>query len=360
MREALHKQLEELRQLAEGRASERTLETRVVLILERLGWMATQIEQDVPLTPRGNDRADIVVRVGERHAVLVEVKRRGEMRGAEEQLRRYCQLLTPRPRLAFLTDGVRWSVFYASLNQVRELYTGEAMIDAEAIIDMLLIISPESLSETNLALRFDFLDVVEQGLSRLSSQEQSRLLPCYMTTISFLLGKELPMMATPVAVAVPVVAVVPTPPEARAREDTPPSDGELLILDVLNPPLRHSKMRGRVAGVDVTSWRTVVHVAVRHAVEAGMTGAEIRDLTSINLREEHFNEDGFAPVTGTSLSVQAMDANRSWTSAFSLIRRLNLPVEITVDWTEKANEDWRGKRGMLRWVPSGDKLASLP
>lgn len=351
MREALQRQLQELGRLAENGASERTLETRVVLILERLGWSALQIEQDVPLTQRGNDRADIVVRASERHAVLLEVKRRGEMRGAEEQVRRYCMLLTPRPRLAFLTDGIQWNVYYASQSEVRGLYSGNVAENADSIIDLLQIISPEYLSENNLALRFDFLDVVEQGLSRLSNHEQLRLLPCYITTITSLLGSNLPVTVT-TALTPSDIPEVPNTSPAPASNDTPTGTVGPLMLDVLNPPLRHSKMRGQIGGVDVSSWRHIVHVAIRNAVERGLSANEIRNLTSVNLREEHFTQDGFTPVTGTNLSVQAMEANRSWGVAFALIRRLNLPVEVAVDWTEKANEDWRGKQGVLRWAPN--------
>lgn len=349
MRETLEELLTELSELSKRGASERELETDIVGLFRQIGWSRTQIKQDVPLTPRGIDRADIVIRADERHSILIEVKGNGELRGAEEQVRRYCMLLTPRPRIAFLTDGTQWSVFYTSHSEVRKLFSGDVGKDIGTILDLLLVVTPERMGESDFGLRFDFLDAIDHGLSRLNTQEQLRLLPCYITTVLSLLGAELPTVITEIKLLSPTVE----PKAVLLKEPQPETpETELTMLDLRNPPLRYSKMRGTIGDVEVTSWRSAVHIAIKFAFDAGMSATEIRNISFVNMREEHFVEDGFAPVVGTPFCVQAMESNRSWSSAFCLLKRLNTPVDIAVNWTEKANDNWHGKQGILRWTPT--------
>lgn len=187
MRDILEKKLQELNRLSKGGASERTLETRIVLLLEYLGWSSDKIRQDVTVTAK--DRADIVVQADDSCTVLIEVKVYGEFKDAREQTERYCKLL--RPRLALLTDGDQWHIFYVGKVEITRLYTGEVESNIEGIIDYLLVITQERFNSAKLSERFSMLDSIDDAFSRLNNEDKVAYHIWHQTTIaSFLRNAE--------------------------------------------------------------------------------------------------------------------------------------------------------------------------
>ncbi len=108
----LEADLVEIAELSRSGAAERDIETEVVQVFKKAGWPRLQINQDVSVSEKANDRVDIILKLDNRPALLAEIKRYGKTHDAESQVRRYCSLVRPSPRLAFLTDGVRWIVYY--------------------------------------------------------------------------------------------------------------------------------------------------------------------------------------------------------------------------------------------------------
>lgn len=349
-------QLQRIRQSAITGASERRIETLIALLLSSLGWADRQIDQDVALSDRGTDRADIVLRPDSRSSLLIEVKRHGELRGADEQLWRYARLLRPEPRLAIVTDGVTWRIFYVGRSALLSLYeaTISNNLDEQSALlaTSLSEITPSHFATERTGDRLNYLNLIEDSLARLNDTEQLRLRPYFVETVRCVLQVE-----TAIAQVDPVVQQeIPisvdtsvTSPEASPSA----TDSDLIILDIRHPLLKHSRMEGHI-GIEggITSWRSLVHVAVRNAVLAGLSANDIRNLTQANIREGSHTEDGFAIVTGTNVSIQAMEALRSWTTAFALVRHLALPIEVTVRWGERAGEEWQGRIGLLKWTPN--------
>ena len=173
-------ELEELSYIARA-ASEREIETEVVLILKKVGWARSQIKQDETLSDKGADKADIVLRIDGEPLILVEVKKYGQARDADNQVKRYCSLL--RPKLAILTDGVRW-VFYF-VGQAGAIPILEAVVpnDTASVDTVLTAFSPHSLSLLLQTGAFQYLDIVEQGLKQRSGDIQKQLRHFFASTV---------------------------------------------------------------------------------------------------------------------------------------------------------------------------------
>ena len=112
-------ELGEIGGIARG-ASERAIETEVVHVLKRAGWPRAQINQDVPISDKGVNKADIVLRLDGQPVILVEVKIRpfagcGQLGqsllppGAmPRSLLRNLHLSDPSAQLSKISDSCKW------------------------------------------------------------------------------------------------------------------------------------------------------------------------------------------------------------------------------------------------------------
>lgn len=334
------KTLQEIGELSQTGASEREIETEIVALLKELGWSRPHIKQDVSLSDKATDKADIVITVNNL-SFLFEIKRNGELRGAEEQVRRYCRLLIPSPKMAFLTDGVRWTIFYVGREYILKLAELAWRDSADQIALFLQTMEQfRALPEDQTSL-FEYLDLIDEGLQKRSDFVQANLVGYFVSTILYLLSvpRSKQIQSTPVPV--------------ESATQAPNSD--VFQLPLLTPPLKYSKMQGILGGRNVDSWRSLVHAAIAASIESGMTAQQIHQITKVNLRDGTFAEGGFVPVANTSISVQGMEARRSWQVALTLAQRLKIPIEIEVTWYPQAPEELHSKVGTLKWHPEPNK-----
>lgn len=356
-------ELEEIAEIARG-ATEREIETEVVSILKRAGWPRSQINQDVPISDKGADKADIVLRLDNQPVILVEVKKHGHSRDADNQVNRYCRLLRPSPKLAILTDGARWVLYY--VGQAGAIPVQEATVPKETdiVVSLLGAFDPKNLSASLHAGVFQFLDIVEQALRERSEEAQKHLRPFFASTVKSLLmpsagstGSVLPVIIMPQNVPVQVKELAEKEqsrkgPVTRKQPDQEKSDtrGE---YDPGQPPsLAFTTLTtASFAGSTATNWNDLLRVSVKTALISGQTKHDIQRITSVNIQDGTVTERGYSPLTGTDVSVQGQTADESWQNALKLARKLGCVIEARFRWRDNEKASHPGASGVLRWSP---------
>ncbi len=99
--------------------------------------------------------------------------------------------------------------------------------------------------------------------------------------------------------------------------------------------LWHTRVEGMVANSVISSWKDVVHEAIRAAYRAGITDLHNYVLAGMNIVEGVAETRGFRQVAGTPFSVQGKDADKSWQYACELARWARCTIDVTVSWLDK-------------------------
>ena len=351
-------ELEEIAAIARG-ASEREIETEVVHILKRAGWPRAQINQDVPISDKGADKADIVLRLDGQPVILVEVKKYGHSRDADNQVNRYCRLLRPSPKLALLTDGVRWVLYY--VGSAGAIPIQEATVPAETatVASMLSAFAPGNLSALLSVGVFQYLDIVEQGVQERSEDAQKHLRPFFVSTVKALLMPEGKLLTEAISPVInPVMKPASTleqPKKAHIKGALSNSQDsrEQSEYDPAKPPSLAftTLITARFGDDTATNWNDLLRVAVRNALALGQTRQDIQRMTSINVQDGTITEKGYSPLSGTDISVQGLTADESWQNTLKLAKRLGCVVEVHFCWRQNEKASYPGQSGVLHWEP---------
>ena len=355
-------ELEELVEISK-RATEREIETEVVHIFKQIGWPRSQINQDVPISDKGADKADIVLRLDGVPIILVEVKKHGHLRDADNQVNRYCRLLRPSPKLALLTDGVRWTLYYVGQIGAIPIQEASALEETADVATMLTAFNPTSLSAALQSGVFQYLDIVEEGLQERSDDTQKHLRQFFTSTVIALLmpsGSPKPA-SVPEMAAIPQLQTIPpkeavsgteASPSHAAKRAVQPHDAVVEYNALHPPPLKFTSLVAASFGKDTASnWNDLLRAAVRNTFNSGRTLQDIRRTTGINIQEGTVIERGYAPVAGTTLSLQGMTADESWQNALKLAQKMECSIEATFRWQDKEQASHPGEAGVLRWQP---------
>ena len=344
-------ELEEIADVARG-ASEREIETEVVHLFKGLGWPRSQINQDVPISDKGADKADIVLRLDGQPVVLVEVKKHGHSRDADDQVNRYCRLLRPSPKLALLTDGVRWVFYYVGQDGAFPVQEATVPKETLVVLSLLTAFSPKSLTASTQAGAFQYLDLIEQALQERSEDVQRRLRPLFASTLKSLL--------MPAGEASTGTAGSQSEP-SRVREQadvtrTRATRGEKIEAsryDAANPPgLTFTTLIAASFGKDTaTNWNDLLRVAVKTAYASGLTKQDIQRITSVNIEDGSVTERGYSPLVGVDVSVQGQTADEAWQNALNLARKLGCAIEASFRWRDNDKAFHPGESGLLHWQP---------
>lgn len=348
-------ELEDLAEMSK-RATEREIETEVVHIFKQIGWPRSQINQDVPISDKGADKADIVLRLDGVPMILIEVKKHGHLRDADNQVNRYCRLLRPSPKLAFLTDGIHWTLYY--VGQIGAISIQEASVPQEtaSVASMLTAFNPNSLSTSLQAGAFQYLDIVEEGLQERSEDTQKHLHHFFTSTVSALLMPAEPGISNPLPSQIasqdqPILLYKAFKALPKAKFDQP--QNPLVEYNALQPPILKftTILTAHFAGDVASNWNDLLRAAVRSTLNAGQTIQDIRRATSINVQEGSVVDRGYAPVEGTNLSLQGMTADESWQNALKLAQKTECSIDAEFRWQDKQKAAYPGGRGFLRWQP---------
>lgn len=126
--------------------------------------------------------------------------------------------------------------------------------------------------------------------------------------------------------------------------------------DLSQANLFFTQVSGTFAGKSVSSWKELLHEAIRATTVAGLTIDTLRDLTEAHIVEGVFDERGYSPVNATPYSAQSMDAERSKRAAFAVAERLGYSVELGVTWGEHSRipQELRGRTIEIRHSPQNE------
>jgi len=136
-------------------------------------------------------------------------------------------------------------------------------------------------------------------------------------------------------------------------QQTPNLDIAFSILDPYDPPgLRFTRVIGaEVAGEKAHNWNELVQVAHRQAHAKSKDIDAVRSATLSKIVVGRKNDSGFHYVSDLNLSIQNVDADKAWKSAFHLAKRFNLNISVDVEWPDKDGAEMPGKKGRLTWPP---------
>ena len=95
-------------------------------------------------------------------------------------------------------------------------------------------------------------------------------------------------------------------------------------------------------------WKPLLEAAIRAALKRSVTLTELQAILSTNLRSGEYNQQGFHPIHGTSVSMQGMNADNSLQNILILAKRLRMPLRIRLIW-EKGQLS--NQVGLLEWNP---------
>jgi hypothetical protein len=351
-------ELEELAQTAPG-AAEREIETEVVYVLKQAGWPRSHINQDVPVSDKGADKADIVLKLDSKPVILVEIKKPGHSRDADNQVNRYCRLLRPSPKLALLTDGVRWVLYYVGKAGAIPIQEASVPSETETVVAILTALAPESLAASIDAGVFQYLDIVEQGLQERSEDAQKHLRPFFASTVKFLLiPSKKPVLDDISGFVMPQnIPLQSTAQSISTRIDpkqiAPQENYEQVEFDPFHPPSLAftTELTAIFGSVAATKWNALLSVAVKSALDAGHTKQDIQHITKINIQEGRSTDKGFSQIVGTQLSIQGQDANHAWQNTLRLAQTLECEIKAEFRWKDIEKAAYPGKHGIIHWQP---------
>ena len=329
-------------------ASEREIETDIVFLLRELGWERRQIRQDVSLSDK--DKADIVLQVRNDATLLFEAKRKGRTRGEEAQLNRYCRMLRPSPKIAFLSDGIRWAIFFVGERNLVPLQDYHLPDDIHEVALFFESLKPEKLTALNLSV-FDFLAQSEASCRRLNDEEYGKLLPHFIATFRHLVLSNVTLeFPTQNGFLKPISNGVSNENDGDDKSGPVDNthDGVITLNCDAPPSLTFTSVQAQFQDVSYNNWNNLAGAALKAGVLVGLPEEELRVISGANVRENQSAEKNFKAIEGTNFSFQNMDANRCWQATFRLVKHLHIPVHAEVIWLGKAkNESLRGKKGAL-------------
>lgn len=147
------------------------------------------------------------------------------------------------------------------------------------------------------------------------------------------------------SVAEKMVKQLPQPihiPESSGqyRQINPDDPGDLRFTRVLEGQLGES--RG-------TTWRELLEAGIRQALKQGSSLASLRGELTLNIMEGDRTDSGFSPVTGTSISLQGVDAAKAVRNLVAMARRNRWELYVRVRWG--TDSKFAGQEGILKIHP---------
>lgn len=124
------------------------------------------------------------------------------------------------------------------------------------------------------------------------------------------------------------------------------------------PDLTHAKILGvtfcgKPLERNQDNWNALLNAAVREAKARSKSAAEFRQLMVVNYIEGEKHDEGYRPLSGTSISVQGQDANGAWRAASHIARQLGCELSVKFAWREKEGAAFPGLTGQLTIAGKG-------
>jgi predicted CopG family antitoxin len=148
--------------------------------------------------------------------------------------------------------------------------------------------------------------------------------------------------------------------KSEARSYTPPRKGEwvkeeMLRLDSDTPEgLSYTKVRqATFDNVELKKphWNKLVRVGHEVAIKRLGSYDALQRVTTANVVQGKYEEDGFTYLSDQNISVQGLSAESAWEKALHLAKSLRVPVRVEFEWRNRREAAHPGVRGVLEWLP---------
>lgn len=148
--------------------------------------------------------------------------------------------------------------------------------------------------------------------------------------------------------------------KSEARSVTLPREGERVTEKVLrldpDTPESISRTKVRQATFDNVEikkphWNKLVRVGHEVAIKKLGSYDALQRVTTANVVQGKYEEDGFTYLIDQNISVQGLSAESAWDKSLHLAKSLRVPVRVEFEWRNRRDAAHPGARGILEWLP---------
>lgn len=117
------------------------------------------------------------------------------------------------------------------------------------------------------------------------------------------------------------------------------------------PNLAHTRAWGRFGTAAFRKWNDLVRVAHIEALDKLGSFEALVQLSHAKLKKGEYIGEGYKPVGNRGFSIQNVDALHAWQYSFALAKHFNVPIQVNLEWLDKADAQFPGEKGLLAWSP---------
>lgn len=149
----------------------------------------------------------------------------------------------------------------------------------------------------------------------------------------------------------------------RTMSKNPTLDVEILSVSAM-PDLTDTRIVEATFGDAEAStqyWNDLVRKV--HEVAFSKLGDfdALRRASTANLVQGDMRKQkGYAYVEGLGISIQGVDSNEAWRIVYRLARKMNLPLNIMLEWRVTDKAEFPGMSAKVEWIPTSPPLLRFP
>jgi hypothetical protein len=116
------------------------------------------------------------------------------------------------------------------------------------------------------------------------------------------------------------------------------------------PDFTHARiLKGSFANRVVESWNDLVHAAHRVAFAKLRSLDKVESISKSRILRGHFRTSGFHHLKDLNISIQNVSANDAWRRALHMARKLDVPIQLEVEWEQHKGAVHPGERRTIVW-----------
>jgi hypothetical protein len=104
--------------------------------------------------------------------------------------------------------------------------------------------------------------------------------------------------------------------------------------------------------IDRPNWNKLLRETHALAMERLGSLTAVRRVSSANMKEGRYEQEGYSYLPDSNISIQGLDSNLAWQNCLRIAKKLELPIEVEFSWHDKEGAAHPGERGRIRWSPS--------
>ncbi len=330
----------------------------VIRVLKKLGWdiwNPKEVYAEYLVSP-DEDKTKVDLALFENHyspAVFIEIKYLGKLidklSKVERQLRNYNRDNTA--TFSVITDGRVWRLYFSQTGgEFSQKCFKEIDLVTDDIEDIELhfisFLSKEDIKNGNAkkeATKYIALTQRQKAMEDSILQAKRMIMePPYPSLpeclVSLVTQRGISLTSVEAVEYIKFPPVMKSgPAEHLSNESIKPSKNQIRNSYVSSEDLRFTKViNGHVANYTSTKWNELLRLAVKACLEQGNSLIELKSISSLNVRPEHYNEKGFHPIPGMQVSIQDLPATKVAIELQKIAKKCNLSLYVEFTWTDKS------------------------